>query len=194
MEDVNSKFTAWAEGLRLKPYVCPAGKLTIGYGHNLEDNGITEEMAQMILNLDLQQADELLRKHYPTIVQYQHCWKLILRDMMFNLGPKRLAGMKKMLAAIADNRVGEALAEMVDSNWFGQVGQRSKALFVSAWKIQAPSDYIESIGYSKAKVDKDFRECFTKWLNYSDYGQKTNRERFGKRPRIAKWIKAFGLA
>lgn len=193
MQNINDKFTAWAEGLRLKPYRCPAGALTIGYGHNLDANGIPEEVADMLLNLDLAEADKLLRKHYPSIVQYQHCWKLILRDMMFNLGPKRLAGMKKMLAALADNRYGEALAEMVDSNWFDQVGQRSKALFISGWKITAPSAYIESIGYSRARVDKDFRECFAKWLDYSDYNQKTNRERFGKRPRIAKWIKAFGL-
>ena len=39
------KFTKLAEGLSLKPYRCPAGKLTIGYGHNLEANGISEEIA-----------------------------------------------------------------------------------------------------------------------------------------------------
>jgi len=29
------------EGLKLKPYHCPAGKLTIGVGRNLEDKGIS---------------------------------------------------------------------------------------------------------------------------------------------------------
>jgi len=33
------------EGLRLKPYHCPAGKHTIGIGRNLEDKGITEKEA-----------------------------------------------------------------------------------------------------------------------------------------------------
>ena len=28
------------EGFREKPYLCPAKKLTIGYGRNLESNGI----------------------------------------------------------------------------------------------------------------------------------------------------------
>lgn len=37
------------EGLRLKPYRCPAGKLTIGIGRNLEDKGITEKEAVMLL-------------------------------------------------------------------------------------------------------------------------------------------------
>ena len=30
------------EGLRLKPYKCTAGKVSIGYGRNLEDVGISE--------------------------------------------------------------------------------------------------------------------------------------------------------
>lgn len=37
------------EGLRLKPYKCPAGKLTIGYGLNL-DGGITKEEAEILLS------------------------------------------------------------------------------------------------------------------------------------------------
>jgi len=44
------------EGLRLKPYHCPAGKLTIGVGRNLEDKGITEEEAVMLLENDIQEC------------------------------------------------------------------------------------------------------------------------------------------
>ena len=40
------------EGLRLKPYHCPAGKLTIGVGRNLEDKGITEKEAILLLEYD----------------------------------------------------------------------------------------------------------------------------------------------
>lgn len=32
-----------AEGLSLTPYVCPAGKLSIGWGRNLEDVGLTDD-------------------------------------------------------------------------------------------------------------------------------------------------------
>lgn len=38
------------ESLRLKPYRCPAGKLTIGYGRNLDDNGITKAEAYELLS------------------------------------------------------------------------------------------------------------------------------------------------
>jgi len=43
------KLLEFEEGLKLKPYKCPAGKLTIGIGRNLEDRGITEQEAQMLL-------------------------------------------------------------------------------------------------------------------------------------------------
>jgi lysozyme len=44
------------EGLRLKPYLCPAGKLTIGIGRNLEGKGITEQEAVMLLENDIQEC------------------------------------------------------------------------------------------------------------------------------------------
>jgi lysozyme len=45
------------EGLRLKPYRCSADKLTIGYGRNLDDVGISEEEAEMLLLNDLLTAN-----------------------------------------------------------------------------------------------------------------------------------------
>jgi len=36
------------EGLYLIPYQCPAGKWTIGYGHNLESNGLKAEEAKRV--------------------------------------------------------------------------------------------------------------------------------------------------
>ena len=39
-------FTGKEEGLRLQTYKCPAGYDTIGYGHNLEANGLPEEILE----------------------------------------------------------------------------------------------------------------------------------------------------
>ena len=44
------------EGLVLKPYKCPVGKLTIGYGHNLEDNGLSQSVCEYILIEDIEEA------------------------------------------------------------------------------------------------------------------------------------------
>ena len=41
------------EGLRLKPYHCTAGALTIGYGRNLDAVGITEAEADILLKADI---------------------------------------------------------------------------------------------------------------------------------------------
>ena len=42
------------EGLRLKPYRCTAGKLTIGIGRNLDDCGISKTEAYVLLENDIQ--------------------------------------------------------------------------------------------------------------------------------------------
>ncbi|MBP5593653.1 MAG: hypothetical protein J6X75_05780, partial [Clostridia bacterium] len=55
--ELTGKFTKLAEGLRLKPYRCPAGKLTIGYGRNIEDMGISETEAEMLFDNDWQKVE-----------------------------------------------------------------------------------------------------------------------------------------
>ena len=49
------------EGLRLKPYRCTAKKLTIGYGRNIEDVGITEEEANHLLLNDIGETEKELQ-------------------------------------------------------------------------------------------------------------------------------------
>lgn len=53
------------EGLSLKTYTCPAGKLTIGYGHTgsdvKPDMVITEEEADRLLRKDLETAEKCVK-------------------------------------------------------------------------------------------------------------------------------------
>jgi len=46
------------EGLRLKPYRCTAGKLTIGNGCNLDDRSISQKEAYAMLERDLYDCDQ----------------------------------------------------------------------------------------------------------------------------------------
>lgn len=46
------------EGLRLKPYRCTAGKLTIGIGRNLDDRGISQKEAYAMLERDIFDCDQ----------------------------------------------------------------------------------------------------------------------------------------
>jgi lysozyme len=112
------------EGLKLKPYVCTAGKLTIGYGRNLEQNGITEDEASYLLDCDIFRAMEDLRKIFKYESLPQNV-RAALINMMFNLGLPRFRSFKKMIAAINEKNYVQAAVEMLDSKWALQVGQRA---------------------------------------------------------------------
>lgn len=121
-------YTRKFEGLRLKPYTCPSGKLTIGYGHNLEDNGITLEMAEDMLYLDLEVANMECYANIPCYAVLDDARRFVLLDMMFNLGANKLLSFKKMLAALDRKDFVTAANEMKNSKWHTQVGNRAKIL------------------------------------------------------------------
>ena len=50
MDDAE-KYIAAEEGYRQFPYRCTAGKLTIGYGFNLDDTGLSEPESAAILHM-----------------------------------------------------------------------------------------------------------------------------------------------
>lgn len=115
------------EGFRQFPYADSLGIQTIGYGRNLESRGISEPEASYLLSNDIAEAEEMLHS-------YSYYWNLsgerkaVLIDMMVNMGPTRLAGFKKMHAALEDRNYELASLEMIDSKWFAQVGQRALTL------------------------------------------------------------------
>uniref|UniRef100_UPI000B27F421 lysozyme n=1 Tax=Xanthomonas citri TaxID=346 RepID=UPI000B27F421 len=89
---IATPLTKLSEGLRLRSYVCPAGKLTIGYGHTGYDVTpgltITQERADALLEADLAKALAGVRKyvHVPLTAQQEAA----LVDFVFNLGAERL--------------------------------------------------------------------------------------------------------
>ena len=116
------------EGLKLKPYQCTAGKLTIGVGRNIEDRGISLTTALQMLDEDIEISVAELIKNFPRYITLSENRKMVLIDMCFNLGWPRLRGFKKMFAALEVEDYNEAANQMLDSNWAKQVGQRAKTL------------------------------------------------------------------
>lgn len=51
------------EGLRLTPYLCPANKRTIGYGHKIKVNE-----THLLRKISQKEADSLLRKDFDTFL------------------------------------------------------------------------------------------------------------------------------
>ncbi|MCH2037740.1 MAG: glycoside hydrolase family protein [Rickettsiales bacterium] len=116
------------EGLRLKPYKCTADKLTIGYGRNLDDVGITEKEADKLLDHDIDRSIDDTRALFPDFDELSEIRQAVLVNMMFNLGKTRLSKFVKMRDAIEDHDYNRAAKEMLDSKWADQVGNRAVEL------------------------------------------------------------------
>ena len=90
------------EGLKLKPYRCTAGKLTIGIGRNLDDRGISREEAYAMLERDIRDCEQWLIDKIPEIYNnLDEVRQAVLLNMCFNLGIKGLLVFKNTLSFIA---------------------------------------------------------------------------------------------
>ncbi len=115
------------EGLRLKPYLDTVGKLTVGYGRNLEDVGISRDEANFMLDNDIDQVERQLE----TVDEYRDLEPVrqtVIANMAFNLGFAGLMGFKKMWNAIDRRDWDRAAKEMLNSKWARQVGVRAVEL------------------------------------------------------------------
>ncbi len=114
------------EGLRLKPYRCTAGKLTIGIGRNLDDRGISQTEAMVLLENDIQNCEKQLLDEIPEIYNpLDEVRKSVLLNMCFNLGINGLLGFNNTLAFIAAGDWERAANGMLASKWAKQVGRRA---------------------------------------------------------------------
>lgn len=116
------------EGMKLKPYRCPAGKLTIGVGRNLEDKGLSNEEALFLLQNDIIEAVKELKKAFLFFDSLNETRQIVLIDMCFNLGINGLKKFKKMIKALENKDFSLASKEMLSSCWAKQVGARARSL------------------------------------------------------------------
>ena len=112
------------EGLKLKPYTCPAGKLTIGVGRNIEDNGISEDEAMILLENDIKRCEAELVDIFTEFYTYPENVQIALIDMIFNLGKTRFLKFKNMIQAIKERDFLKASKEARNSRWCRQVRTR----------------------------------------------------------------------
>lgn len=127
MKALATKLIKKHEGLRLTPYRCSSQKLTIGYGRNLQDNGITLEEAETMLQHDVSTAIKEAES-LSFFASLNEPRQAVIVDMVFNLGLPRFGMFKKMIAAIEKQHWHAAADEMLNSRWARQVGKRAKTL------------------------------------------------------------------
>lgn len=79
------------EGLRLKPYLCPAGIPTVGYGHTgpdvtLQSPPMTPQFAEKVMQEDAERHALLALKLSPNLKGDRLA---AIADFLYNLGPTR---------------------------------------------------------------------------------------------------------
>ncbi len=141
------------EGMRLKPYRCTLGKLTIGVGRNLEDNplnfeekracgdfmhGITENGAKMLLRNDIVRCYDEVSHLFKDYKKLSEGRQFALLDMCFQLGIGGLRKFRIMRKAIDNNDFDLASEACLKSVYAKQTPNRARrnavALKCGVWK------------------------------------------------------------
>lgn len=194
---LNWEFTKFAEGFNDKPYYCPSGKMTIGYGHNLNSKGLTKHQAEHILYDDLSEVLCQFNTHYPSLAKRASYIRGICYDMIFNLGIEGFGNFKKFIAALLADDIGKACLELVDSQWFGQVGNRSKMLFIALYEELTPDGLMNK--YPNIDKQDELDRIFAEELESFDNNYMPHLVKiYGKIPKryidLVKWTLGYEVS
>jgi lysozyme len=103
------------EGFRRKPYRCPSGALTIGYGTNL-DAGLDDEEAMFLLEHRINKAISGCLA-FPWFARLDAVRQAVVVMMAYQLGVDGVAEFTDMCAALERPDFESAADAMQDSKW-----------------------------------------------------------------------------
>jgi len=128
MERKDIVFLKKVEGLKLKPYKDTKGKLTIGYGRNLDDVGITESEAKFMLMNDVHLIIKKLIDFFGLDFwsSLPENVRVVLVSMVYNLGFDGFLGFKKFIEAIKHKNYQKAIYELQNSKRAKQLPSRTQ--------------------------------------------------------------------
>lgn len=133
-----TKLLVLHEGYRQKPYKDTVGKLTIGYGFNLDDVGLYPEECDFIIQNRIRRIAVELEKALPWVDDLDPVRTAVLLDMAYNMGIPTLLTFKKTLAKIKEADYQTAASMMLQSKWARQVGKRAVRLSTMMRKGEWP--------------------------------------------------------
>jgi lysozyme len=113
--------------MRSHPYICPVGKITIGIGRNLEDNGLSPDEIEYLLQNDIKRCVGELER-FPFWDKCNESRKAALTDLIFNLGRPRFLEFKLMIAALNAGAFDVAADELKNSLYARQLPERAEEL------------------------------------------------------------------
>lgn len=97
------------------PYPDSLHKITIGYGHNLDDKGIPADIALMLFRSDIADALDDVRHVCSCYDQLSRPRQLVMVSLAFNLGRAKLGRFVRFLAAVHLGHHEDAADELLDS-------------------------------------------------------------------------------
>jgi lysozyme len=120
------------EGLRLKPYLDTVGRETVGYGHTygvkITDPPITLEVAERLLDEDMQIAINDAKAVVPCFDELNGPRKTVVAAMAYNLGRTGLSKFVNTIKSIQAGDYKDAALRMLQSKWAAQVKSRAREL------------------------------------------------------------------
>jgi len=115
----------------------PVGKLTFAIGWNIQDNNITEEFAEMILNYFVKNITNDLCVKIDFFTPLDLVRQAVLINICFNVGLNGLLKFKNTLALIRYKKYEQAGIELLDSDAARKLPKRysrlSKMLITGEW-------------------------------------------------------------
>lgn len=115
-------------GNRHRMHTDSVGKITIGFGRNLSDRGLSETEAQFLLLNDIQEVIDQLRHDYQWFDELNDVRQEVIINMAFNMGISGFGKFKKTIRLIELGTFDTAAREMLASKWARQVGSRADEL------------------------------------------------------------------
>ena len=128
------------EGVKYEVYLDHLGYPTFGIGHLITDDDpecgasvgtkVSDDRVQEAFESDVETVVSDCERLY---VQFEHLpeeVKLIVANMMFNMGYTRLSKFKGMKRGVDARDWNSAADEMIDSKWYNQVTRRADRLVV----------------------------------------------------------------
>jgi lysozyme len=112
-----------ATGKPIVPGYTVVGHPTIGKGRCLDTKGISRAEAEHLFDNDI--ASAIKGAHsFHFFPQLDEVRQEALVELVFNLGVGGVKGFRRMLAALERRNFAEAAAELLDSDWRKQVGEK----------------------------------------------------------------------
>jgi len=116
------------EGYRASPYVDGSGKITIGIGYNLTDDGVPGSIIDELYTLSVGRAQAGLDAIDPWWRGLDPVRGRALQNFIFNVGQGTYRTFSTFRGLMQAGQYEQAGADLAAQAWYGQVGRRGPML------------------------------------------------------------------